>query len=276
MHPPDQLVGSQLKEFRHRFQVPIGVVHMGVPQIGGQLGEFSFDIEPGAIPVDQGAGGKSVSQVMQPWTAAMSLGLNRYAEAQLLGQLGEGVSRCVPCNSSPALGKEERGSGWCRKEAIPRFGILFQCDHGGGMNRHVTRFSPLAPPDVKDAAIEVDIRSIQTQGFANPHPGHRQQTEKSRKRAGTKSLRRGKLLGLAKEPFDLLVAIDVGRLASVTMWEKFCGWNFGARLRGAVPASEAPDHTQTLGPGRRLNLRELGGDPAKRQFRGDIRGTLDL
>jgi len=192
-----------------------------------------------------------LSQVMQPWTAAISVGLNRHAEADLLGQLGEGVSRCPSFNSSPALGEEERGSGWCRKEAISRFGILFQCDHGRGMNRHVTRFSPLSPPDVKDAAIEVDIRSVQTQGFANPHPGHRQQTEKSRKRAGTKSLGRGKLLGLAKEPFDLLVAIDVGRLASVSMREKFCGWNLGARFRGAVPAGEAPDHTQTLSRGRR-------------------------
>ena len=64
---------------------------MDVPQIGGQLGEFSFNIEPGAIPVDQGAGGKSVSHVMQPGTAAVTLG--GCAEADLLGQLGEGVLR---------------------------------------------------------------------------------------------------------------------------------------------------------------------------------------
>jgi hypothetical protein len=82
MHlPRDQPVGSQLKEFGHGFQVPKGIARVDVPQIGGQLGEFSFDIEPGAIPVDQGAGGKSVSQVMQPWTAAigMSVQLRRMA-----------------------------------------------------------------------------------------------------------------------------------------------------------------------------------------------------
>ena len=36
---------------------------MDMPEVGGQLGEFSFDIEPGAIPVDQGADGKSMSHV---------------------------------------------------------------------------------------------------------------------------------------------------------------------------------------------------------------------
>jgi hypothetical protein len=62
MHVPrDQPVGSQLKEFGHGFQVPKGIARVDVPQIGGQLGEFSFDIEPGAIPADQGAGGKSVT-----------------------------------------------------------------------------------------------------------------------------------------------------------------------------------------------------------------------
>ena len=81
--PLDQPVGRQLKKFGHGFEVPIGIVHVDVPQIGGQLGEFPFHIEPGAIPVDQGAGGKSMSHVMQPGTATMTLG--RYAEADLLG-----------------------------------------------------------------------------------------------------------------------------------------------------------------------------------------------
>ena len=34
---------------------------MDVPEVSGQLGEFSFDIESGAVPVDQGVGGKSVA-----------------------------------------------------------------------------------------------------------------------------------------------------------------------------------------------------------------------
>jgi len=40
----------------------------------GQLGEFSFDVDSGAIPVDQGAGGKSMTHVLQPRTVAVTLG----------------------------------------------------------------------------------------------------------------------------------------------------------------------------------------------------------
>jgi hypothetical protein len=210
---------------------------------------------------------------MQPGTATVTLGC--CSEADLLRELGEGASRRPSSNSSPALGEEERGSGWCRKETISGFGILFQSDHGGGMNRHVTRFSPLSPPDGKDAAIAVDTRSFQTQGFAHPHPGHHQETEKSRKRAGAESLGGGELLGLVKKPFDLLVAIEVRRFASVTMREKLCRWNLGVRFGGAVPEGEAPNHTQTISPGSRLSRGGPGG-PAKRQFPGDVGGALGL
>ena len=93
MHfPRDQPVGSQLKEFGHGFQIPIGIVHMDVPQIGGQLGEFSFDIEPGAIPVDQGAGGKSVA--LMPISAlATACRIPDYAES--LSNTSAGGARTV-------------------------------------------------------------------------------------------------------------------------------------------------------------------------------------
>ena len=133
--PLDQPVGSQLQEFGHGFQVPIGIVHMDVPQIGGQLGEFSFHLESGAIPVDQGAGGESVPQIMQPGAATVTL--SGPAKAQLLRQLGEGVSRHPLGGPAAPLGDEERRSARCRKEAISDLGVLFQSVYGGGMNRHV-------------------------------------------------------------------------------------------------------------------------------------------
>jgi len=52
--PPHQPVSSQLKEFGNGLEIPISVVYVDVPQVGGQLGEFPFDVEPGAIPVDGG------------------------------------------------------------------------------------------------------------------------------------------------------------------------------------------------------------------------------
>jgi hypothetical protein len=42
------------------------------------------------------------------------------------------------------------------------------------MNGNITGFSELPPSDVKDAEFEVDIRSIQTQGFVHTHSGRHQ------------------------------------------------------------------------------------------------------
>jgi hypothetical protein len=107
--PLHQPIRSQLKEFWHGFQVPVGIVDVDVPQVGSQLGEFSFDIEPGAIPPDQSVGSISVSHVMKPWTTAVPLG--RYAETEMLGQLGEGVSRSPLCNPATPLRDKECRSG---------------------------------------------------------------------------------------------------------------------------------------------------------------------
>ena len=46
---------------------------MDVAQIGGQLRKFPLHIEPGTIPLNQGAGSKSMSHVVKPWTTAVPL-----------------------------------------------------------------------------------------------------------------------------------------------------------------------------------------------------------
>jgi hypothetical protein len=55
---------------------------------------------------------------------------------------------------------------------------------------------------VKDSQSEVDVLSVQIEGFVHAHPGHPQETEKSCKRAGAQPLGRWELLCLAKEPFE--------------------------------------------------------------------------
>jgi hypothetical protein len=128
---------------------------------------------------------------------------------------------------------------------------------------------------VKDPRIQVNIRPVQMKGFVDPHSRRHEQTEKGCIGTGTEPLMRGELLGSAEEPFDLLVAIDVRRLASVAMREKADRWNLRTRLAGTVPEGEAPDHTQSPSPGRGLSVYRLGG-PAKRQFPGDVGGAFDL
>src|SRR5215469_3321780 len=208
---------------------------------------------------------------MQPWAATMILG--GYAQAELLGQLCEGVASCISSNPAATLGDEEGLSWWYRKDATSSFGIPFQCVYRGGMNWHTARFSKLRPLDMKDSTIEVDIRLVQAECFVHSHPCCHQQTEESPKRAPAESLARQKLLAIAEQSLDLLVAIDVRRLASATMREKSCRRNFGARFGGAVPDGEAPDSAQTPSPLSRMGVGRLSG-PEQRQFCGDVRGTL--
>ena len=56
---------------------------MYMPEIGCQLWEFPFDIEPGSVPMDQRASSKSVTHIMEPWTMAMAL--RDGTETELLG-----------------------------------------------------------------------------------------------------------------------------------------------------------------------------------------------
>ena len=137
------------------------------------------------------------------------------------------------------LGDEKCRSKWCRERAISDSDVLFQSLHRGSMNRHITRFSKLCSSDVKDPSLEINMHSVQTESLVHPHSGRYQQSEKSGIGAGTQSVGRGELLRCEKELFNLCVAVHVRGLASVTMWEKSCGKNFGARFGGAMPDGEA-------------------------------------
>jgi hypothetical protein len=213
---------------------------MDVPQVGGQLGEFPFGVEPGAIPADQGAGGESMTHILQPRTSAVTLGSR--AEANSLGKFGERVSRYPFCDSATLLGDEKGRNESCGEEAISGFSVVLESPYCRRMDWHVTRFSELRPPDVKDAEFEVDIRPVQTQGFVDPHSCHHQQAKKGRIGAGAESLGGGELLRAAKKPFNLFVAVDVRWLAAVTMREKSYRGNLGAWVDGAMPDGKAPDH----------------------------------
>jgi len=91
-----------------------------VSEIGGKLWKFSFDIESRSVPVDQRGSGKSVSHVMEPWAAAVTL--RHGAETELLGQLCEGVARHAVRDSGTALGEKKGHELTGRK----RRGLSFQ------------------------------------------------------------------------------------------------------------------------------------------------------
>src|SRR5215831_3974473 len=80
-----ETIRGQLKQLRHRLQVPIRFIDMDVSEVGGQLREFSFHIESLSIPPDQCVSGKSVTHVMEPGTTSVALRLA--TETELLRQL---------------------------------------------------------------------------------------------------------------------------------------------------------------------------------------------
>ena len=53
-----ETIPGQRKEFRHRLQVPIRLIEMDLPEVGGQLRKLSFHVESLSIPSDQRTSGK--------------------------------------------------------------------------------------------------------------------------------------------------------------------------------------------------------------------------
>jgi len=106
------------------------------------------------------------------------------------------------------------------------------------MDRHVTRFSELRPPDVKDAKFDVDIRPVKAQGFAHPHCCCHQQADEGR----VGILKESGVVEFGEGFFNLFAAIDVRWLTTVTMREKSWRGNFGEWIDGAMPDGKAPDY----------------------------------
>ena len=53
-------------------QIPVGIPHIGVAEIGGQGGQQPFDIFAGAIPVEQRLNGESMSEIMDTRPIALA------------------------------------------------------------------------------------------------------------------------------------------------------------------------------------------------------------
>src|SRR3984957_18234214 len=151
-------IRGQLKEFRHRLQVPIRFIDMDVPEVGGQLREFSFHVESLSIPPDQRTSGKSVTHVREPGTTAMAL--CRATETELLRYLGEGVARYPLRDPGTALG-DEKGRGRFGKDAISRLSVFSERVYRRWMNRHVARLAELRAAYGENSLIEVHIWPVQ-------------------------------------------------------------------------------------------------------------------
>ena len=239
-------------------------------EIGGQLGQFSLHIKSGAIPMDQGACGKSVAHIMEPRTTAMAF--RPGAQAELLRQLGEGVARHAIGNPGATFGDEKSG-GCHRQDAVSSSGILFELCYGRWMDGHMARLAKLRPTDGENAMQEVHISPVQVHGLVHTHATDSEKAEKSGEGVGAESLWGVQLCCLEQDLLDLFGAVDVGPFSLVSVRKKARGWDFRARIDGLVPRSEASHHAQPPGPGGRLSV-SRPSRPSKRQSRGDVGGAF--
>src|SRR5258707_6482856 len=73
----------QLQQLRDGLDVPVRLVHMHVPEVGGQLGDLPFDIDARSIPPEERADGKAMPHVVEPGAAAVATLSRRRTQADL-------------------------------------------------------------------------------------------------------------------------------------------------------------------------------------------------
>jgi len=92
--------------------VPVCVVDVDVPEVGRELRDLPFDIQPPPVPLDQRADGESMPQVMNPRPVTVPVSASRCSKADLL-TLAKWyrVLHCVirrPCSETKKAGVARR------------------------------------------------------------------------------------------------------------------------------------------------------------------------
>src|SRR3954452_9511352 len=73
----------QFQQLRDGLEVPVSLVRMQVPEVGGQLGDLPLDIDARSIPLEEGADGEAMPHVVEPGAAAVTTVCRRRTQADL-------------------------------------------------------------------------------------------------------------------------------------------------------------------------------------------------
>src|SRR5438445_808658 len=101
--PPIQAARRSLHQLRTGREIPIGVAHAGVAEIGGKHWKPPLDIRPHAIPAEERPDREPVPEVMHARPGVIP----RAAQASLTGQPPEDPVDVLVQQSTAALGDEE-------------------------------------------------------------------------------------------------------------------------------------------------------------------------
>ena len=140
---------------------------------------------------------------------------------------------------------------------------------GARRNRNDAAPSVLGMLDVQDGRVEIDIRIVEPDSFADPQSGDCQQPEQGRIGRAPQAPGRRQPCSCSHDPGDLAVGVDVGPLALLPVRDKTSGRNFRAWVNPLKPGREAAHDRQPDRPSVRASRPEpvfpsqeqIGRDP---------------
>lgn len=181
--------------------------------------------------------------------------LSPVAQTDCTGHLREGPLRHRVPDARTALGHEEGFDGPMRKDAIAGARVVHERLTRGVVQRDEARLAELRLAYSQNAADEVHIGLVQAKRFPEPQAAGRQQPEERGEGQSARPRCRWQSGGLGNKPADLLVAVDVRRLAPAAMRQEPAGRDLRARIGEAAPLCEPAHHAKSLGPRRGLRAR---------------------
>lgn len=133
----------------------------------------------------------------------------------------------------------------CSVDAIPTARVALELLARSGVHWHQPRLARLAPANGEDASVQIDIASVQGEGFAMAHARDRQEPQQGRVRPGSQTGRRRERLGGADQVEQLVVRIDVGLGTPELAWQQIRRRHHGPGIGGAQVLGEAAYHAQS-------------------------------
>ena len=106
-----------------------------MPEVGGELGHLPPNVEAGPVPFEEPAGRERVAHVQEPRPVALAPARCRRAQADHLGDPGEGISGDLLIETRAALGDEECLALASRTEAVAMLRVVSESLTGRFVNR---------------------------------------------------------------------------------------------------------------------------------------------
>ena len=244
------------------------------PSHAAQLVHLAVRIEAGAVPVDEGADGHGVSQVVQAGTRAATARGLALPQADLLADAREVVLRRSLRDPLPMLSPEERRCVGCAKGPIPQRPVARQAFGGARGDRNRPVPVVLGMPDMQRGFVGVHVHVIESHGLANPKSGDRQQAEHGRVGGTAQAVSRRQPRCPGDDASHLFVRVDVRLRPPAVSRDEAWGRHQRSRLQALQPAGEGAHMAEPVGPGlpvRRPGALDL---PAQEKLRRHMSSSL--